>query len=540
MQAIAILSRLADKRPSALQVDGRITQDGMIVSQFRPSGAHLRIGTAARRREECNRLHSMAPVTLAPRSGRAAASPRSRTARTTGSIPGGREPRLTEAAPDNKEGTMDIALPSRARTYVRYVILALIFIVTTFNYVDRATLSIAAPIMRKDLAFDAVTMGFAFSAFGWAYTALQIPGGWVLDRYGARVVYGIGLIAWSVFTALQGLVGLLPLTFWALFGLRFLMGVAETPAFPANSRLTVMWFPDRERAFATSVFQSAQYFALAAFTPLMTWILHVYGWPSIFYAMGLVGVGLGAFWLTFVREPRQHPGVSQAELDYIQNGGGMPDMGQTRAPIRWSAVKTLISSRMMIGVYIGQFCLTTITWFFLTWFPTYLVEAKGMSILKVGLVASIPAIAGFVGGLLGGVWSDWLLRHGASLTLARKLPIILGLLFSSSIVLANYFTSDVLVIVVMSVAFFAKGLGNLGWCIVGDVSPKEIMGVSGGIFNLCGNLSSIVTPLAIAYLVTEMGSFDLALVYVSAVAVIGAVSYLFIVGPLVRLDVVDA
>jgi MFS transporter, ACS family, glucarate transporter len=423
------------------------------------------------------------------------------------------------------------------KSNVRYVILALIFLATTFNYVDRATLSVAAPAMRGEFGFDAITMGLAFSAFGWAYTAMQVPGGWVLDKYGARLVYGIGLILWSAFTMMQGLVHAVSFTFLALFALRFLMGIAESPAFPANSRLTVMWFPTKERAFATSIFQSAQYFALAVFTPIMTWILHAHSWQAIFYWAGGVGIVLGVVWLLYVHEPRHHRGVNQGELDYIEAGGGLPNMGDKRDRIRWSEVKALISNRMMIGIYIGQFCLTTITWFFLTWFPTYLLEARGMSILKVGLVAAIPAICGFLGGLAGGLWSDWMLRRGFSLTAARKLPIIVGLLFSSTIVLANYVQSDVFVIVVMSVAFFAKGIGNLGWCIVGDVSPKQIMGVSGGIFNLCGNLASIVTPLAIGIIVKEMGSFDLALVYIGVVALIGALSYLVIVGPLNRLEI---
>ncbi len=421
-------------------------------------------------------------------------------------------------------------------TRARYVILFLIFIVTTFNYVDRATLSIAAPAMRAELGFDAITMGLAFSAFGWAYAAMQIPGGWVLDRYGARFVYGIGLILWSILTFMQGFVGLVGSAFAALFLLRFLMGIAESPAFPANSRLTVMWFPNHERGFATAIFQSAQYFALAAFTPLMTWTLHYFSWHYIFFWTGGVGIILGIFWLVWVREPRQSKGVNQAELDYIEAGGGIPSMGEQRTSVKWIDVKALITNRMLIGIYIGQFCLTTITWFFLTWFPTYLIEAKGMSILKVGLVAAIPALAGFAGGMIGGVWSDWFLKRGFSLTVARKVPIITGLLFSSTIVLANYVHSDMIVVLVMSVAFFAKGIGNLGWCVVGDVSPKEIMGISGGIFNLCGNLASIVTPIVIGIIVKEMGSFDLALVYVSALGLIGALAYLVVVGPLQRLD----
>jgi ACS family glucarate transporter-like MFS transporter len=432
--------------------------------------------------------------------------------------------------------TMAMNQKDSQKTNVRYLILVMIFIVTTFNYADRATLSVAAPIMRKELGFDAVTMGVAFSAFGWAYTAMQIPGGWLLDRYGARVVYGVGLLFWSVFTFLQGFVAHFASAFMMLFILRFLMGIAEAPAFPANSRLTAMWFPTHERGLATAIFQSAQYFALAIFTPLMTWTVYTWSWHYVFFWTGGVGVVLALFWFRSIRDPKHHKGVNQAELDYIQAGGGLSNIGDTKTKIEWYHVRTLITNRMMLGVYIGQFCLTTITWFFLTWFPTYLIEAKGMTILKVGLVAAIPAIAGCVGGMIGGTWSDWLLRRGKSLTVARKTPIILGLLFSSSIILANYVSSDVFVIAVMSLAFFSKGVGNLGWCIISDTSPKEIIGVSGGIFNLCGNVASIVTPLAIGYILATTGSFDGALLYVGIVGLVGAMSYLVIVGEVKRLE----
>ncbi len=432
---------------------------------------------------------------------------------------------------------MERAQTVAKKTNIRYVILAMIFLVTTFNYVDRATLSIAAPVMSKELGFDAVSMGLAFSAFGWSYTSLQIPGGWVLDKYGARLVYGAGLILWSIFTFFQAFVGFFGYAFIALFALRFLMGVAETPAFPTNSRLTVMWFPTHERGFATSVYQSAQYFALAAFTPIMAWILHAFSWHHIFAWAGGLGIILGLVWLKYVKEPKQHPGVNQAELDYIQAGGGIANLGEKKAEIKWSQVRALVQNRMMLGVYLGQFCLTTITWFFLTWFPTYLIQAKGMSILKVGFVASIPALAGFIGGMIGGLGSDWLLRRGKSLTVARKTPIVLGLFLSSSIIAANYVSSEVFVIGVMSLAFFAKGVGNLGWCIVSDTSPKELLGISGGIFNFFGNIASIVTPLAIGFILKATGSFNGALVYVGLVGLLGAFSYLFIVGDIKRLEI---
>lgn len=432
---------------------------------------------------------------------------------------------------------MNDKLVTQKKTNIRYFILAMLFIVTTFNYVDRATLSIAASAMRKELGFDAVTMGMAFSAFGWSYTALQVPGGWVLDKYGARVVYGSGLFLWSLFTVLQGTVGFFAGSAFAmLFGLRFLMGVAEAPAFPANARITAMWFPTNERGFASAIFNSAQYFALAVFTPLMAWTLHAFSWHYIFYWTGAAGIIIAVFWFKVIRDPRNHSSVNQAEIDYIEAGGGLASLGDKKTPIKWNYVRALIQNRQMIGIYLGQFCLNTITWFFLTWFPTYLVEAKGMSMLKVGLVASIPAIAGFAGGVLGGYWSDWLLKRGKSLTIARKTPIIIGLLFSSSIILANYVESTTLVVAVMSLAFFSKGVGALGWCVIGDTSPKEMVGVSGGIFNMVGNLASIVTPLVIGYILKVTQSFNGALVFVGIMGFLGAMSYLFIVGKIHRVE----
>lgn len=138
-------------------------------------------------------------------------------------------------------------------------------------------------------------------------------------------------------------------------------------------------------------------------------------------------------------------------------------------------IKQLLSNRMMLGVFFGQYFINTITWFFLTWFPIYLVQEKGMSILKVGLVASIPALCGFAGGVLGGVFSDYLIKRGLSLTLARKLPIVLGMLLASTIILCNYTNNTTLVVMLMALAFFGKGICALGWPVISDTAPKEIV-----------------------------------------------------------------
>jgi ACS family glucarate transporter-like MFS transporter len=200
----------------------------------------------------------------------------------------------------------------------------------------------------------------------------------------------------------------------------------------------------------------------------------------------------------------------------------------------------LIGNRMMLGIYLGQYCINTLTYFFITWFPVYLVQQRGMSILNAGLVASIPAICGFTGGVLGGVWSDLMLRRGWSLTAARKTPIVIGMLLSVSMIICNYVDAPWLVVLIMALAFFGKGIGALGWAVLSDACPKEIAGLSGGLFNMFGNISSITTPIVIGYIIQYTGSFNGALVFVGANAFVAAVSFLAIVGEIKRLELKKA
>lgn len=159
-----------------------------------------------------------------------------------------------------------------------------------------------------------------------------------------------------------------------------------------------------------------------------------------------------------------------------------------------------------------------------------------MSILNVGFIASIPAICGFAGGILGGVCSDWLLKKGMSITAARKIPIVFGMLLATSLILCNYIESHVVVVSLMALAFFGKGFGALGWTVVSDVAPKEAAGMCGGLFNAFGNVASIVTPLVIGYLVKEMHSFNSALIFVGASAIAAMLCYLLVVGKISRME----
>ncbi|CAN7634686.1 MFS transporter [Caballeronia sp. dw_19] len=435
------------------------------------------------------------------------------------------------------------------RTKVRYVILLMIFVITTFNYADRATLSITGSAMRTEFGFDAIKMGYIFSAFSWAYVLSQLPAGWLLDRFGARRVYAASIFLWSVFTFLQssiGLAGTAASAVIALFVLRFAMGMAEAPAFPANAKVVASWFPTAERGTASAIFNSAQYFAAVIFTPLMAWITHTYGWQHVYMVMGAGGILLALTWLKVMKNPGDHPGVNKAELEHIEKGGGLVspaskgNAGVARQVGSWFYVRQLLTNRMLLGVYLAQYCINVLTYFFLTWFPIYLVQARHMTILQAGLTASLPAICGFTGGVLGGVFSDALIRRGHSLTLARKLPIVGGMLLSVSIIGCNYVTTDWVVVALMSLAFFGKGIGALGWAVVADTSPKEAIGLSGSIFNMFGNVAGIVTPIVIGYLVaTSGGSFNGALVFVGINAVLTIFSYLVIVKRIQRVVLRD-
>ncbi|MHC2464779.1 MFS transporter [Bradyrhizobium embrapense] len=430
------------------------------------------------------------------------------------------------------------------RSRVRLLIVTMLFLVTTVNYADRATLSIAGPALSKELHLDPVAMGYVFSAFGWSYVIAQVPCGWLLDRYGSKWVYAISIIVWSIFTAMQGLVGFLSAgaAVLALFALRFLVGFAEAPSFPANARIVAAWFPGNERGTASAFFNSGQYFATVIFAPLMGWIAHDYGWRHVFYLMGGLGVVMGIAWIKTIYEPKDHPAINEAEFDYIKEGGALVDMdaaktGKTQVGgPSWDHIRQLLANRMMLGVYIGQYCINTLTYFFLTWFPVYLVKERGLSILQAGFVATLPALCGFIGGVLGGVISDYLLRRTGSLTMARKIPIVGGMLLSMTIIACNYVDSQALVVGFMALAFFGKGIGALGWAVVSDTSPKEAGGVSGGLFNTFGNLSSITTPIIIGYILAATGSFNGALVFVGANALVAAIAYLFIVGEIKRVQ----
>ena len=404
-----------------------------------------------------------------------------------------------------------MSAPSR----VRFLMLALLAIGTMINYLDRTVLGIAAPSLTQELGLTPAIMGLVFSAFSWAYALGQIPGGFFLDRMGSKLTYFCAVTVWSLFTLLQSAAT----GVYSLVGFRLGLGISEAPCFPVNSRVVAAWFPMQERARATAVYTVGEYLGLAGFGPALFWITRRFGWRAMFLTVGAAGLLFGLAWWKLYRDPT-----------------GAPIATQTRAPVSWTRVRQLLGFRQIWGVSLGQFGGNSTLVFFLTWFPTYLAKERHLPWSSAGWFSVLPFLAAAAGVLFGGWVSDALLKKTGSANIARKLPMIVGLLGATVILTANYVASDALVIAIMSLAFFAQGMTGLGWTLIADIAPHTLMGLTGGIFNFAANLAGILTPIVIGVLVGQTGSFAYALIYISAAALLGAIGYIFVLGDVKRIE----
>jgi MFS transporter, ACS family, D-galactonate transporter len=422
---------------------------------------------------------------------------------------------------------------AKRRTRARWWMLGLVFVGTIINYLDRTNMSVVAPQIAKEFAVTPVMMGVLFSAFSWAFALATLPGGYFLDRFGTRITYGVCLAGWSVLTTLQTFAG----GFASLFGLRFGVGAAEAPAFPANNKLATSWFPQRERGVAGSVCSMGIYVGTALLTPAEFYVASTYGWRAVFMVSGLIGVAWAVVWFFAYKEPGQSRLVNRAEMDYIREGGGVVVAQASTEAFRWDLVWKLLKFRQIWGVCIGKLAATTTLYFFLTWFPTYLMQARGMSMLHAGTAAVGPYLCAAAGVMFGGWWGDWMIRRGVSVSTARKLPMVIGLLLTGTIVLANFTSSNTVVIGILCVAFFAQGMSSTTWVVVSEIAPRELVGMTGSIASFASNLAGIITPITIGFIVQRTGSFEWALGFCSIVAMLGVLSYTVVLGKIERLRV---
>ncbi len=426
--------------------------------------------------------------------------------------------------------------PLARPTRIRYQVLFLIFVNVVINYMDRSNLAVAASGIAKEFNFSSIQLGLIFSAFSWTYLVFQIPGGMLVKRFSPRVLYTFSLITWSLSTMLQGFAR----GFASLFALRMATGTFEAPAFSINNRVVSNWFPDNERASAIGVYTSGQFLGLAFLMPVLTKIEVYVGWKGLFIVTGIIGIIWGIIWYFFYRDPLEHSKVNNEELQLIESGGGFinrqNDAGIVSKKIfNWADLREVLSHRKLWGVYLGQFAVNSTLWFFLTWFPKYLVDYRGLNFINSGYWASLPYMAAFAGVVCSGFLSDYLIKKGITPAKARKRPIIIGLLISAVIVGANYVHSPGLIIFFMSLSFFGVGFASITWIFVSTLAPKHLIDITGGVFNFIGQLSGIVIPVAIGFLASR-GSFAPALIFIAIIGFLGACSYIFLVGNVERIQ----
>src|SRR5665213_1099583 len=391
------------------------------------------------------------------------------------------------------------------------------------NYIDRANLAVAAPSIGHEFGVGAAGMGVILGAFFWTYAVMQLPFGWFIDKVGARIALAVAVMWWSVATILTATargVG-------ALLGLRLLLGVGEAGAYPSGTKINMDWFPQSERALTASIFDSGSRIGAALSLPLVALLIGTLGWRISFAVTGALGIVWTILWLVIYRRPEEHPSVTPQELAELQANRGLP---KTEAKVPWSS---LFSSRTIWGMMIGFFCLNFVIYFFITWFPTYLIQARGFSLAQLGTLGLLPGLASIPCGWLGGFTSDALYRQGWSLTAARKTCLVGGMLTSSVITLSGFAPNAYVALIFFAIAYGALAFTAASiWALPGDVAPTAAHVASiGGIQNFAANIAGIVTTsFTGVMLAITGGSFVVPLMTAGGICLLGAVVYMFVIG----------
>jgi len=390
------------------------------------------------------------------------------------------------------------------------------------NYIDRANLAVAAPFIRKELGIDATMMGLILGAFFWTYASMQLPFGWFADKVGARIALAVAVVWWSIATVLTATANGIA----ALTGYRLLLGVGEAGAYPSGTKINMAWFPRRERAIAASIFDSGSRIGNALSLPLVAWIIGSFGWRMSFAVTGLIGFVWVAIWLIYYRDPEHHKSVTPEQVAALQAERGATPVGPK---VSWSS---LFGYRTIWGMMIGFFCLNFVIYFFITWFPTYLIQARGFSLTQLGTLGLLPGLVSIPCGWLGGFTSDALYRRGWSLTKARKTCLVGGMLTSSVITLSVFAPNAYVALFFFAIAYGALAFTAASiWSLPADVAPTPAHVASiGGIQNFAANLAGIVTTSFTGVMLTITGgSFIVPLLAAGGFCLLGAAVYMFVV-----------
>jgi sugar phosphate permease len=382
--------------------------------------------------------------------------------------------------------------PSR----VRYYILILSSVVALVMFLDRAFIGTATPSIMLEFGMDKISMGWSASAFNWAYALFQIPGGWMADRFGSRIVLAGAITWWSLFTAGTGLA-------WgagSLAIMRGLFGMGEAAAWPSASRALGRWLPPSQRAFGQGFQHAGSRFGAALAPTTVAYVMAWWGWRQVFYIFGAIGIGVAAAWHFYYRDlPRDHSGVNQAELELL--GGAKSPLPKRAVPWR-----RILRSSDLWFLSILYFCYGWVLWMYLQWLPTYLSEVRHFSGIKMGLGASLPLVGATVSNVAGGWISDRLARAWGDLRRGRVVVSITGFLIAGVAILPGVLVDNAAVgLACLTIALAGLELTvAVSWALCLDIAG-DFAGSVTGVMNTLGNLGGAVSAVGIGYLATKFG-----------------------------------
>lgn len=414
------------------------------------------------------------------------------------------------------------------RSRYRWVVCFLICLMSLIIFMDRTNISIAAPAIIKEFGLSKTEMGFVFSAFAWAYALGNIPGGWLGDRFGPRLMLTLMVLFWSVMTmATAHAVG-----FVSLVVIRFVFGLGEAGAWPTATRGMQHWYPKSERGFVNGATHSAALLATSVVPLVGVAIMDAFGWRSIFHIFGVFGIVWAvAWWFLYRDRPERHGRVNEAELAYIRQDA---TPGTAAAPaaanpaVPWAKILT---SRNMWCLAASYIAFNYTSYFFYYWMPTYLIEHHHISLKAMGIMASLPLAAGAIGSLMGGVLTDTVYRRTKNLKWSRRAVCIMAML-GAAVFMIPAGLSDQPAVVVLFLAlsiFFLTFVLAPAWAVAMDISGG-FSGTVSGVMNMVGQGGGSLSPIVFGAL-AQNGYWIAPFYITSGVLVAAAVIWGFLIDP---------
>jgi MFS family permease len=396
----------------------------------------------------------------------------------------------------------------------RWTIIGLLFVASLINYFDRATISMALPLLSSEFKLGPQDKGILLSAFFWSYALMQIPMGWLADRINLRWLYAGAFAAWSV---AQGLMGLAE-TMTMLITLRILLGIGESIYLPGGSKVVSLLFTAKERGLPSGIFDFGTRTGLVLEGLIVPWCLYHYGWRRTFLIVGFSGLLWLIPWL--LATPRR-----------LQGNGGSKSAGGA-SPATVQQLRSVLRSRNLLGICLGFFCFDYYWYLLVTWLPDYLVTVRHLTVLKAGFYSSLPFFVFGVSEPIGGWIADRLVRKGWDETRTRKAVVTVA--FATGLLLipaAIVRSPGAAVALIIGGSLVGLATGNL-LVILQSCAPPNDIGLWTGVENFVGNLAGILAPLATGFLINWTGSYFPGFALAAIVLVAGLISYWFIVGEL--------